>query len=173
MTPAKPIELPTTFWGFCSSVFSQIISRDGVAWCLLMTLTGGMIWGLVRTIEIVGPSASKWLETSASTTANLGDNVVLLTASVALNTKRLDDQQETMKVIVATVLANGLKMDADAKSMKELVDSGSAPARETAEAMKAANVMMLEVSAKRDKAIAEQTELLKEMVQKLGVKQGP
>jgi hypothetical protein len=92
---------------------------------------------------------------------------------LAVNTKRLDDQQETMKVIVATVLANGLKMDADAEAVKNLVASGSVPARETAEAIKAANLMMKEVSARRDAAIAEQTDLLKEMVQKLGTKQNP
>jgi hypothetical protein len=170
MTPAKPLESPTTFWGFLSSVFNQVISRDGVAWCLLMTIAGGLTWGLIRTIEIVGPSAAKWLETSASTTANLSDNMVLLSDSLAVNTKRLDDQQETMKIIVATVLANGLKMDQDAKVAKDFAERGSIPAQETATAMKAARAMMEEVSKRRDAAIAEQTAIIKKLVDKLEAK---
>jgi len=96
--------------------------------------------------------------------------MVLLSAALAVNTKRLDDQQETMKIIVATVLSNGLKMDQDAKVAKDFAERGSIPAQETATAMKAARAMMEEVSKRRDAAIAEQTAIIKKLVDKLEAK---
>ena len=142
MVPIKR-ESPTGFWQFCAHCFDAILSRDGVAWCLLITLAGGFVYGGIRCVELVGPTAARWLETSANTTASLGENMILLTSMAA-------EQKNVSTTTAAAVLVNATKIDADIASLRELSENGSKPARETAAAMEAAAELMKDVPAQRD-----------------------
>lgn len=86
------------------------------------------MYGGIRAVEIVGPAAARWLETSANTTASLGENVLLLTRMAA-------EQKSASAAIIEAVLLNSRKIDADTEVSRQFAEKGSLPARETATAM--------------------------------------
>jgi hypothetical protein len=113
-------------------------------------------------------SYSEYIEQSKKSDTLLTSSVAGLAEVVALNTKRVDQQDKMLEKIQELIAQNAIKIDTDTEVSRRMLEDGSRPARKTADLMERAMQLMEPTAKFREESarqLTEQTAILRQMLE--------
>lgn len=162
MLPRKPLEKEvevTSLYNLIYRLSLILLTREGIVALLLVTIIFSFIGGTGYTLKTVGPEMALYFRTSAESTSALKGNIVLLAENLAINTKRLEQQQRQLDSIDEQIKE-------DAKQLNKLKSDGTEPVQQLLATFKDAKKMMEPAIESRMRAEKLLSEILEELRKK-------